>query len=508
MLAAAGSGPVHADSANRTMAPPSRSSGPRVVLADALAAMGGRPLLTGLHSMRLTLRTVAYRIDDSERADGPYWLTVGLDQEWRDESGGRWRRESDEASAQWPLHSITVNDGRMVARGSRWRGDWYWSGNKPSLRDALALAPERLLLTATAATDLVRLPDRKLHAQMQQVLGFHWRGHALRLYLDANLHLPSRLELDGAASGSRSGVMLGDIAWRTDYLFYKRQPDGLVYPFQWNLSRNGQPYLTTVVTALAENAAAPAAGYRIPAAALDTTAILHAGSYGSAPLTAPAQRDVLQPLAKNVWLIAGSWNVLVVRQSDGLVVIEAPESSAHSARVLELLARRFPAVPVKALVSSTDSLWHIAGIRTYVAHGIPIYALDANLARLRQEITAPHRRDPDELAQHPRRARLTGVSGRVRIGSGSNRIELYPIRGHGDERMVMVYLPGAQLLYGSSNDIGTGQPPRATFNAFELVSRVDALHLPVRDYVAIHTPKMAWSAFREIALGQPPLSSE
>jgi hypothetical protein len=508
-LALASCIPAHADSANRATVPPPRSSDARTVLGDALAAMGGQPLLAGLHSLRLTLRTVAYRIDDSERAEGPYWLTVGVDQEWRDETGGRWRREADEASAQWPLHSIIIDDGRVVARGGHWRGRWFWSGHKPSLHGELALAPERLLLTAAAATDLVRLPDRKLHAQMQQVLGFHWRGLALRLYLDADLHLPSRLEVDGGSIGSRSSVMLGDLAWRTDYLFYKRQPDGLVYPFQWNLSRNGRPYLTTVVTALQENAAAPAAGYRLPATAkLDAASIARGGSYGSEPLAAPAQGDVLQPLAKNAWLISGSWNVLVVRQSDGLVVIEAPESSAHSARVLDLLARRFPAVPVKALVSTTDSLWHIAGIRTYVARGIPIYALGANLDRLRRQIAAPHRRDPDELVRHPRVARLVGVSGAVRIGSGGNRIELYPIRGHGDERMLMAYLPGAHLLYGSSNDIGVGQPARATFNAFELVSRVDALHLPVHDYVAIHTAKMAWSAFRGIALGQPPLSSD
>ncbi len=477
------------------------------VLEAALSAMGGRDRLAGLHALALDLHTVSYRIDDSERADGPYWLSIGTGTEWRDLDRDRYRRDMQTASAQWPLRVVTIDTGSAIAQGSPWRGAWYWSARKPALQDALALSPERMLLTAAAATDLRRLPDATLHAQPQQVLGFSWQGHAARLYLDTTMHLPSRLEVDDDLAGSRNSVMLGDAGWRTDYLFYKRQPDGLVYPFQWNLSRDGTPIQTTVVTALRENAAAPAEGFDAPASAkLDLAAIARAGAYGSGPL-APVGKDPLLPVATDAWLIAGAWNVMVVRQADGLVVIEAPESSARSDAVLDLLAGRFPSQPVKAVVSTTDSLWHYAGLRSYIARGIPVYALDANLALLRRAASHPHGLDPDALSRAPRAPRFVPVAGPTRIGSGAARIDLYPIRGHGDERMLMAYLPGARLLYGSSNDIGQGEPLRATFNAFELVARVDALGLPVRDYVAIHTAKMPWREFRDIVLTRPPLSS-
>lgn len=473
-------------------------------LACAMNAMGGRTLLEGLHSLRLDVRRVSYRIDDSERAEGPYWLNIGVGTEWVDEDHRRSSTKLDDASAQWPLDVAEFNGGGVDTRGAMWTGKRTWFAAASRMVDDVALRPERLLLTAAAASDLHSLPDEILHGQTQHVLAFTRKGHPVRLYVDAVLQLPSRLEITGARKGSRSSVMLGDIVWRMDYLFYKRKPDGLVYPHQLNLSRNGKPYVTTVVTALVENAPPPPDGYAPPTDA-DPVRPFPRVPYGSEPID-PGH---MQSLGRHVWLIEGSWNVLVVHQPDGLVVVEAPESGAYSAHVLDLLDQRFPGVPVKAVVSTTDSTWHIAGIRTYVARGIPVYVLDANEARLAQAINASRSLEPDELDRHPMAPQLRTVSAKTTIGTGPAQIDIYPIRGHGDERMMMVYLPGEHLLYGSSNDVNMQQKPkpRATFNAFELERRVDELHLPVREYVAIHTPKMPWSEFRDIVLTQPPISS-
>jgi hypothetical protein len=218
----------------------------------------------------------------------------------------------------------------------------------------------------------------------------------------------------------------------------------------------------------------------------------------------PKSGDPLQPLGENVWEIAGAWNVQVVKQSDGLVVIECPQSGAYSDRVIALLSERFPGVRIKAVVSTTDSLWHIAGVRPYVARGIPIYVLDHNAGRTARFIARPHTLMPDDLSKSPRAPELRGVTERTVIGEGVSRIELYPIRGHGDARMMMVFMPGLRLLYGSSNDTGAGGTA-ATFNAFELVSRVDGLQLPVKDYIAIHTEKISWADFRTVVAEKPVL---
>jgi transposase len=188
----------------------------------------------------------------------------------------------------------------------------------------------------------------------------------------------------------------------------------------------------------------------------------------------------------------------------GLVVIEAPQSGGYSTKIIDLLAHHFPKVPIKALVSTTDTTFHYAGVRTYAARGIPIYALSFNTPLLQQLMARSRTFVPDELSQHPRKPILRDITGRVTIGTGKDRMELYPIGGSGNARMMMIYFPSNRLLYGSSNDLNLAQG-RVTFNMFELVRRVDELKLPVEDFVGIHTSKVSWQKIRHLALTDPPI---
>jgi hypothetical protein len=123
--------------------------------------------------------------------------------------------------------------------------------------------------------------------------------------------------------------------------------------------------------------------------------------------------------------IPGAWNVNLIRQEDGIVVLEGPLSSAYSA-------------------------WpHIGGLREYVARGIPIYALALNRPILERLFEAPHRIDPDDLQKHPRVPQWRLFAKDVRLGTGPNRLELIPYRTETGERQSLVYFPQYQLLYTS-----------------------------------------------------------
>lgn len=154
-------------------------------------------------------------------------------------------------------------------------------------------------------------------------------------------------------------------------------------------------------------------------------------------------------IAPGVVFIPGSWNITLVKQSDGVVVLEAPISSGYSSEVIAEVHRRFPGVPIKAVVTTSDSWPHIAGIREYVAEGIPIYALDLNRPILERLIVAPRTSKPDQLSHNHRKPIFHLVSTKVSIGEGENRLELIPIRGETSERQMMVWFPGHHLLYGS-----------------------------------------------------------
>ncbi len=49
------------------------ASDAKAVIEQALDATGGGSMLQGLHFLRLRTYTTTYRLDDSERADGPFW---------------------------------------------------------------------------------------------------------------------------------------------------------------------------------------------------------------------------------------------------------------------------------------------------------------------------------------------------------------------------------------------------------------------------------------------------
>ncbi len=50
------------------------ASDAKVVIEQALDATFGRPMLQDLHRLRPRSYPTTYRLDDSERADGPFWV--------------------------------------------------------------------------------------------------------------------------------------------------------------------------------------------------------------------------------------------------------------------------------------------------------------------------------------------------------------------------------------------------------------------------------------------------
>jgi hypothetical protein len=144
-------------------------------------------------------------------------------------------------------------------------------------------------------------------------------------------------------------------------------------------------------------------------------------------------------------------------------------------------------------VTTSDAWPHIGGLREYAARGIPVYALDANRPILERLFAARRTTNPDALARAPKRPKLEIVSSKTAIGSGPNRIELYPIRGEGAERMLMVYFPERKLLYGA--DLLQPMPDGTFFNVqyvAELAEAARRERLAVERTFAMHAEPIAW----------------
>ena len=167
-------------------------------------------------------------------------------------------------------------------------------------------------------------------------------------------------------------------------------------------------------------------------------------------------------VAPNVALLPGNWNVLLVKQPDGIVIFEGPISSHYSETVIAAAKSKFPGTSIKAVITTSDAWPHIGGMREYVARKIPVYALDLTLPILGRLMKAPRTTDPDALAKTAAAPIFRPVGRPVTLGTGALRIDLIPVRGEMGERMMIAYLPGQKLAY-SSDLIQPGRTPGSFF---------------------------------------------
>jgi hypothetical protein len=288
----------------------------------------------------------------------------------------------------------------------------------------------------------------------------------------------------------------GDVTTRVYFSTWMLEAGGVRYPHQVDVERNGQPYRTTTITKLTLNAPVPQGSFDIPANVQEAFKKSQA-RFGDIKLGSRARRPAAE-IARDVVNIPGPWDVALIRQSDGIVILEAPVSSGYSSQVITEAGRRFPGVPIKAVISTTDAWPHFGGIREYVARGIPIYGLDVNKPLLERLIASPHRLTADALARAPRKPILNLVSGKTVLGTGTNRIELFPIRSESGERMLMAYLPEHRLLYGA--DLIQRMPDGSFFMPQYLSELADAVHrekLQVDTVFAIHYGAGPWKEIVE-----------
>jgi hypothetical protein len=195
-------------------------------------------------------------------------------------------------------------------------------------------------------------------------------------------------------------------------------------------------------------------------------------------------------------MFPGAWNSTVVKVPEGIVILEAPISGVYTQGVIDEARKRYPKDPIAAVLSTSDSWPHTGGVRVAVADGLPIYILDLNQPLLDRMVSAPHTLDPDALENAKRNKPLWRiVAKREIVGTGDNRMELYPLRGASTERQYMVYFPEHHLLYASDtlalNEDGSLYDPELMNEVAQAVKREK---LTVDKVFAMHQGPVEWNA--------------
>jgi hypothetical protein len=429
-------------------ASPAPRADAQAVIRQAIDAMGGEPRLRGLHAVKIDAIGHSYLIDQSERPEGPWVTDYNQRNELRDLDAGRLRQTIETRSTYdpvWSATSLVVSDGvAATITGSDIKPGQPAQVDTAAI--ALALGPERVLFTARDAADLTLDTDEIAQGIRQQVLRFSWKQTRVRLLVNAYTRLLTSIEV---VRDDPRGIW-GEITERTWFSYWMLESNGLLYPRQWNMEWNGTPIAELTITTFTPNPTFAADAFAIPAPVREAFAKVPRANFRTMKL---GERGAPVALADGVLFMPGAWNVTLVKQVDGLVVIEAPISSEYSTQVLDEAARRFPGVRVKAVITTSDAWPHLAGVREYVARGIPVYGLDLNKPILDRLLAASFRAAPDRLATTPAAIQFHAVAEKTTIGEGPNQLAVYPIHGENGERMLMVHLPERRLFYSSDEII-------------------------------------------------------
>lgn len=438
------------------VAEPDRAQGE---IRDAIVAMGGEGILKSVHGLRISAVGHRNMLEQSLRPDGPWFQDYFQLTETRDFVGQRVRVNTTHrgySSPEWWLRheswdgepnypSFVVADG-AVAKVSAGKFTRFSSSHLQDAEEDLAFDPVRLLLAAKASPDSHVEADRPYHGFEHHVLGWTWNDVPVHLLLNGYTHLPEMVEWTRPRPYDVFWNPWGDITARISFGGWALEPDGLRYPRQWTVERDGLPDSEVTVTSLTVNPPINDSELTIPED-VRKDYLAHKAAIDDLPLGFGGGPPV--EIEPGIVQIPAAWNVNLIRQPDGIVILEGPISSAYSMKVLDEAHRRYPNLPAKAVITTSDSWPHIGGLREYAAKSIPIYALDLNRAVLERLFAAPHSLRSDELQQHPHKAALRLISKRSLLGAGPNRLELIPYRTETGERQMLVYFPQHKLLYTS-----------------------------------------------------------
>jgi len=455
----------------------------------ALEAMGGRERLQQVKSVRLQYIGHTLLAEQSYRQE-PFITSYRRGQTTLDLTN---QRVLTEVKLTWPESDPGQSDVDITLIVGPDGGVHHTKdvdspcslGEIDAARETLALGPARLLLTASDAPDLHFEASETLRSTSHAVVAFTWQKVPVRVLLNAFNHLPDAVE--NTQQFQDFWYFWGDVQQRI-YFDNWKLTQGIAFPTNLVEERNGAVWSSSQALNVEFNVPIDDKAFGMDVKVAKQSAASHGWNRAFS-----GEKDTT--LAPGVDLFLGAWNSTIVKQSDGIVILEAPISGSYTQGVIKEARKRYPGMPVKAVLSTSDSWPHVGGVRSAVAQGLPVYILDLNRPLLDRMINAPHTSDPDvlESSKNSKNPHWRIISEKEVLGSGENRMELYPLRGGSTERQYMVYFPEFRLLYASDTLLlkgeGTLYDPELMNEVAQAVKRAK---LQVETVFAMHQAPMAW----------------
>lgn len=184
-------------------------------------------------------------------------------------------------------------------------------------------------------------------------------------------------------------------------------------------------------------------------------------------------------------LRGGSHNTLVVEQSAGVVVIEAPLYEARSQAVIAWITAQFPGKPITDLILTHHHSDHAGGERAFAALGARLIVGADGVALHRDALLGSRTIEPDALAAAPLPVRIVGVDplGSFTLPDAVNPVTVYAMDTAHASDMVIAYVGGTVFV---SDIYSPGLPPFGRLGLLELRSAIDRIGAPVARFAGGH----------------------
>ncbi|HZS57940.1 MAG TPA: hypothetical protein VFA43_01630 [Gemmatimonadaceae bacterium] len=428
------------------------------------------------HAMHMaparTVRVVGiqhtFLLGNAERADGPWRTLYARFEAQYDAAHGQVRIATQPLSVGFGGTQVAViSDSVMAVNGSGGSATSYedWI-------DRINASPERALALAAASPGLRVVGTKQRYGLTFDVVEFPWRNGHMRLELERETHLPDVVEIVRTYPKDFRRAPFGENIVRFEYVDWNIHPGGWWWPMQHKVSLNGEPLRDVTIDTVAVSD--DAVSTDIP----DSARAQYAANLRRAPdairigTTAPPSE-----IAPGILRIPELWSMTVIKQDDGIVIFEAHQSAQFLHDVIDTARAHYPGLPIKALVMTSDPWAHLGGVSEAVKLGLPIYVNSRSIPFLTSLVKRPAKFLPVRVA--------------TTIGTGTNRIVLYPVGGAYGERMTMAYFPERRLLYGADL-VFKDQPTPAA----DLRRAVEREHLAVDSLFCVQrSAPQAWSDF-------------
>ncbi len=217
------------------------------------------------------------------------------------------------------------------------------------------------------------------------------------------------------------------------------------------------------------------------------------------PRSAPPPPDTVRVSANTYVLVTPSYTNVVTLQRDTVFVLDAQTSAERAQQDSAWIGKLFPGRHPIVLVV-TDLAWpHIAGVRYWVALGVPVFSHRASRDFLRQVVDHRWTLEPDALEKRRRTVKLDFHAVEDRSDLAGGAVRLRSIDGVGSEGAVMAYIPSDRFLYAGDYIQPGGPGSFSAVYAREVRAAVQRAGFTPERFVAMHMKLGDWTDVERIA---------